>query len=127
GGVYRWQRKGKRPSLWTGMSFAMSGSAFMVGEVLRKLLILLAVTAVLPCGTAHAAGEGEITVLASGAASPVDSSGLPIAFIGAQEIERVQGGDIVRILERIPGVTLSRNGGIGSFTGMRVRGANAEQ
>ena len=44
-----------------------------------------------------------------------------------KEIADAQGPDLTRVLERLPGVTLSRNGGIGGFTGLRVRGADAEQ
>jgi len=68
-----------------------------------------------------------IMVVASGSSEMITSTGQPVSIIGAEEIEQVQGGDLARVLERLPGVTLSRNGGVGNFTGLRVRGAEAEQ
>ena len=68
-----------------------------------------------------------ITVLATGSKLPIDQAGQPISVIGSQEIASVQGPDITRVLERLPGVTLTRNGGIGSTTSLFVRGANSQQ
>lgn len=106
-----------------------------------KLLVLLSSIALPMPALAQDAGEpdletistGEtirdtaITVVASGAREMLGATGQQVSVIGEDEIERVQGPDIVRVLERVPGVTLSRNGGPGSFTGVRVRGAEAEQ
>lgn len=69
----------------------------------------------------------EITVVASGNESRVDRSGQPITVITRSEIASVQGADITRVLERVPGVTLTRNGGPGAFTAVRLRGSDAEQ
>jgi vitamin B12 transporter len=71
--------------------------------------------------------ETTITVTATGTRTEVEDTGQPVTVIGAAEIESVQGHDITRVLERAPGVTLSRNGPPGAFTGVRVRGAEAEQ
>lgn len=68
-----------------------------------------------------------ITVVATGLEEPAFDLGQSISIVGTDEIEAVQGPDMTRVLERLPGVTFSRNGGLGSFTGLRVRGANAEQ
>lgn len=68
-----------------------------------------------------------ITVVATGQPDRIDDSGQSISVIGFDEIKSIQGPDLTRVLERLPGVTLSRNGGPGNFTGMRVRGADAEQ
>jgi vitamin B12 transporter len=88
---------------------------------------------------AYAQGEGEflaatdilrdnrITVVATGDRLPVDQAGQPVSVIARDEIDRIQGADITRVLERAPGVTISRNGGVGGFTAVRVRGADAEQ
>ena len=69
----------------------------------------------------------EITVLASGQPTRLDTTGQPISVLTSADIEAVQGADFTRLAERIPGVTLSRNGGAGSFTALRVRGAEADQ
>mgnify|MGYP000550077787 CR=1 FL=1 len=34
---------------------------------------------------------------------------------------------LARVLERVPGLTFTRNGGMGGFTGVRLRGAESEQ
>nr|WP_237438279.1 TonB-dependent receptor [Alteraurantiacibacter buctensis] len=54
-------------------------------------------------------------------------NGVAVSVFDRADIEAVQGADLTRLLERAPGVVLSRNGGTGSFTALRVRGAEAEQ
>ncbi len=71
--------------------------------------------------------QKQITVTATGNRSEVEDTGQAVTIIGRDEIEQVQGGDFTRVLERAPGVAISRNGGVGGFTGVRVRGAEAEQ
>ena len=71
--------------------------------------------------------EEQITVTATGSRSEVEDTGQAVTVIGREEIEQVQGPDLTRVLERAPGVAFSRNGGVGAFTGVRVRGAEAEQ
>lgn len=77
-------------------------------------------------------GEGrvpdtEITVTAYGIPTRIDDTGQSVTVIGQEEIQSVQGADIVRVLERAPGITITRNGGIGSATSVRIRGSQAEQ
>ncbi len=76
---------------------------------------------------AHRLRETFITVVASGMTERITATGQPVSIIGKDEIDTVQGPDLTRILQRAPGVTISRNGGVGGFTGVRVRGAEAEQ
>ncbi len=71
--------------------------------------------------------ETNIVVTASGTNSRINNSGHAISIIGEEEIQRVQSQDITTILERVPGVTTTRNGPIGGFTGVRIRGSEAEQ
>ncbi|MFB0611056.1 TonB-dependent receptor plug domain-containing protein [Aurantiacibacter poecillastricola] len=71
--------------------------------------------------------EETITVTATGTRIELEDTGQAITVIGEDEIEAVQGADLTRLLERAPGVVTTRNGGAGSFTGVRVRGAEAEQ
>lgn len=70
---------------------------------------------------------GVTTITVTGTPIETEDTGQPVSIIAREEIEQVQGDDITRILQRVPGVTVSRNGGIGSFTGVRVRGAESEQ
>jgi vitamin B12 transporter len=71
--------------------------------------------------------ETSITVTATGTRSEVEDTGQAVTVIGQSEIEAVQGHDVTRVLTRAPGVTFARNGPAGAFTGVRVRGAEAEQ
>ncbi|MBO0749825.1 MAG: TonB-dependent receptor [Porphyrobacter sp.] len=68
-----------------------------------------------------------MTVTATGVPGELETTGLPVTVIGRDEIDAVQGADLMRVLTRAPGVSFSRNGAPGSFTGLRVRGAEAEQ
>ena len=68
-----------------------------------------------------------ITVVATGQPSRIDQNGQSVSVIGAAEIAAIQGPDLTRVLERLPGIAISRNGSLGGFTAVRVRGADAEQ
>ena len=71
--------------------------------------------------------ETQITVTATGTRIELEDTGQPVTVIGEEEIESVQGADLTRVLERVPGLVFSRNGGPGAVTGVRVRGAQGEQ
>jgi vitamin B12 transporter len=71
--------------------------------------------------------EAMITVTATGSRIEVEDTGQSVSVIDLAEIVEVQGADVARVLRRLPGVSISSNGGLGSFTGLRVRGAEAEQ
>lgn len=69
----------------------------------------------------------EITVVATGSKTLIADTGQSISVVDRAEIAELQGPDLTRVLERLPGVTYTRNGDQGGFTGVRVRGADAEQ
>lgn len=69
----------------------------------------------------------QITVVATGSPQRIDQTGQPITVLTAADLARLQGPDITRALEQVPGLTLSRNGGPGAFTGVRLRGSDSEQ
>lgn len=90
----------------------------------------------LPAGEQEPAGEvliadevlnEAITVTATGLSESLFNTGQPVIVIGEAEIESVQGADIARVLARAPAVAVIRNGPLGSFTGVSVRGAASEQ
>jgi vitamin B12 transporter len=93
---------------------------------MRKFLFILGSVCV-ASPLAAQDGETSITVTATGARGNVTDTGQSITVIGEDEIDAVQGADLTRVLRRAPGVTITRNGPPGSFTGVRVRGASAEQ
>lgn len=68
-----------------------------------------------------------ITVLATGHALPIVASGQPVGVYEAADLARVQGVDLTRTLERVPGLGWTRNGGPGGYTAVHLRGSGAEQ
>lgn len=80
-----------------------------------------------PITTGYSGSESSITVLANGARERLDWTGESISVFDREAMDAVQGPDLARLLERAPGVSLSRNGGPGNFTAVRVRGAEGEQ
>lgn len=71
--------------------------------------------------------DTQITVTATGLRENIGNTGQSVTLIAQDEIERVQGADITRVLQRAPAVSFTRNGPLGSFTGVSVRGAASEQ
>lgn len=76
---------------------------------------------------ADAASNDVITVTATGVSTRIAESGQSIAVVTADALAAVQGADLTRALEVLPGVSITRNGGLGSQTSLFVRGANSEQ
>ncbi|KLE33571.1 TonB-dependent receptor [Aurantiacibacter gangjinensis] len=72
-------------------------------------------------------GEDTITVTATGTRGNVDATGQAVTVIVAEEIDAMQGADLTRVLERAPGVSATRTGGVGAQTAVRIRGAVGEQ
>ena len=105
----------------------------------RYLYLLGGAAAAVPAVAQDAAPDGgetvvaerlnddRITVTATGFATDVANTGQAVTVIGQDEIERIQGADIARVLARAPAVSIIRNGPLGSFTGVSVRGAASEQ
>lgn len=137
GGVYR-------NAAWTceiAQALGHERRSFKVEEICMKYLFLLSCSLCLAIpAQAQEAGEENnaivlthsirdefITVVATGRSEYVNTSGQSISVIGTAEIEQVQGPDLARLLERLPGVTLARSGPLGSQTSLFVRGAGSEQ
>ena len=76
---------------------------------------------------AYTLEEEAVTVTVTGNPSEVEDTGQPVTVIGTEEIADIQGPDLARVLQRSPGVTINRNGGLGSTTGVSVRGAASDQ
>ena len=71
--------------------------------------------------------DDEITVTATGLWQRRDKIGQSISVITTDDLQAIQGPDLTRALERLPGVSFARSGGLGSQTSLFVRGANSEQ
>jgi len=69
----------------------------------------------------------DVVVTATGVPQPAEQIGQAITVIERPEIERRQTISIADLLATTPGITVTRNGGFGGLTGVRIRGAEAEQ
>lgn len=122
----------------------MNDTSFMTGVLRVKYLYLLTCSLVLATPAlaeeaapkhdgskvitlAHPVGDDYITVLGTGWRDRIVDSGQSISIVGPDEIAAVQGPDITRVLERLPGVSLARSGPLGSQTSLFLRGANSQQ
>ncbi len=119
----------------------MNGSSFMLEGIRVKYLFFLCYSvlasspALAQCRdadpdcivVADPIRDDLITVVATGAAQRVSYSGQSISIISADEIAAIQGPDLTRVLERLPGVALALSGPFGSQTSLFVRGANSQQ
>ena len=66
-----------------------------------------------------------VTSLATGSALAVDKLAQPVTVLTADELNRIGGADVTRVLADIPGATWERYGAAGAFTGVHLRGASA--
>lgn len=143
GGVYR---NAAEDPQWCG-PFRHERQSFMTGVLRVKYLFLLgcSLTIAAPAlaqevqeaGVAddgskviiltHPIREDYITVLGTGWRDRIVTSGQSVSIVGPDEIAAVQGPDLTRVLERLPGVSLARSGPLGSQTSLFVRGANSQQ
>lgn len=69
----------------------------------------------------------DVIVTATRSAQPADRVGQSVTVLTAETIEASQTVGVADLLIRTPGVSLSRNGGIGSATSVRIRGAETDQ
>ncbi|WP_170004556.1 TonB-dependent receptor plug domain-containing protein [Pseudopontixanthobacter vadosimaris] len=104
----------------------------------NSLYILLSASAIavaapalaqdLPTGAEHGGSTAEeLIVIGTGLPDAADRTGQAITVLDEEVLDSIQSPDLSRALRRLPGVTLTRNGGLGGFTGVRVRGSAAEQ
>jgi vitamin B12 transporter len=74
-----------------------------------------------------AASADEIVVTSARAPQSAAETGQAVTVIDRDLIEQRQTVVVSDLLAQTPGVAVSRNGGVGGFTGLRLRGAEAEQ
>jgi vitamin B12 transporter len=94
---------------------------------MKKYLLALSASLIAATPALAEQADPQITVIATGSATRIDRTGQPVTIITSADLNRIQGQDITRALESVPGLTLTRNGGPGAFTGVRLRGAESEQ
>lgn len=71
--------------------------------------------------------DDAIIVTANRTARAKSQVGESVTVIAQQEIINRQPSEVLDLLRTVPGVTFSRNGGIGTVTGVSIRGAQADQ
>jgi vitamin B12 transporter len=69
----------------------------------------------------------DIVVTASGVDQDADTTGQAVTVIDRATIEQRQTISVADLLATTPGVTVSRNGGVGTLTAVRLRGAEGDQ
>ncbi|HEX2115205.1 MAG TPA: TonB-dependent receptor [Alphaproteobacteria bacterium] len=82
-------------------------------------------------GTSSAVGQGarapETVVTATRLPTPVDRIGSAITVITEEQIRERQITSVADVLRAVPGISMSRLGGAGTQTQVRIRGAEANQ
>jgi vitamin B12 transporter len=73
------------------------------------------------------AGEGVIVVTANRAPQPIERVGQSVTIVDSAEIARRQTQTVSDILRTVPGVSIARNGGVGTATSVFIRGAESDQ
>jgi vitamin B12 transporter len=76
---------------------------------------------------ADEATDETIIVTANRGETPVSQVGQSVTVITEDEIETRQTVAVVDLLRNVPGVTFSRNGGVGTSTSVNIRGADGDQ
>jgi vitamin B12 transporter len=94
--------------------------------LLVSLLPLLAQAAAVDAALSEPARD-DITVTATRSDQPLGEVGQAVTLIDRALILERQTVGVSDLLVQTPGVTATRNGGRGGFTGVRIRGAEAEQ
>lgn len=85
------------------------------------------------CAVASADPAAETTELenvvisATRIEQPIDTVGSSITLLAPDQIRDSQKTSVADVLVTTPGVTLSRNGGLGTTTSVRIRGAEGDQ
>lgn len=93
-------------------------------QILKALAVF---AAAIPVATAQAGDAGEILVSAARGSVPADRLAASLTVLDKVDIDRA--GDLLLsdLLLRTPGISLSRNGGFGTATSLRIRGAESDQ
>jgi len=78
-------------------------------------------------GPVSAAWVGEVVITANRSPERVERVGQAVTLVDQADIQRSQAVVMSDLLSRLPGVSVTRNGGYGGITAVRIRGAEAGQ
>ena len=95
---------------------------------LTVLLPALLATAII-CSSlqAHATEMSEVVVTATRTEQPVDRIGQSVTVLTDEALTRRQSNTVSDALRSVPGLSVTRNGGVGQTTSVFIRGADSEQ
>lgn len=95
------------------------------------LAVSLALNPALPASAADDSDSGDsvdsVVVTANRFEQPVSRVGDSVTVVTAQEVRHSQKTAVSDLLAMTPGVTVTRNGGLGGTTQLRIRGADTDQ
>jgi vitamin B12 transporter len=117
--------EGRRTTDTIGASAPARGSVPMKKSA--YLLAACAAAMAAPAAAQEPVSLGEVIVTASGVEQDVDTTGQAVTVIDRATIEQRQTLALSDLLATTPGVTVSRNGGMGTVTSVRIRGAEGDQ
>lgn len=100
----------------------------MKSRIFKTTLSLTALVAATPAiAQESTADSADATITVIGSPLHSDQSNASVSIIDTADITRAQNGAAADLITRLPGVNATQNGGLGGFTGIRIRGAEAEQ
>ncbi len=115
---------------------ALSARARRSGRALAALLLCGLSTAAIAQSADSAANDGDVVmtdlrveqaITVIGASQNVDDAAGSVAVLSRADLQQSQSVTVADALTRLPGVSVTRNGSAGSFTSLRIRGADAAQ
>jgi len=109
-----------RPELYLGAAAA----ALLLASTVAPTVVRAAEA---PAPAADASQLTDVIVTANRSAQAADRVGQSVTVLTAETITSSQAVSVADLLARTPGVSLSRNGGIGASTALRIRGAESDQ
>ena len=92
----------------------------------KSTLSLVAVAAASPASAQDADPDGS-TITVVGDLLGADQSNASVSVIDAAAIRRAQNGTAADLIARLPGVSITQYGTLGSVSNVRIRGAEGEQ
>jgi vitamin B12 transporter len=99
-------------------------------HIFKTILLTATILSPVVISAAAHAEEGKdktIIVTANRGEKPASEVGQSVTVITADDIETRQTVAVADLLRSVPGVTFSRNGGLGTTTSVNIRGADGDQ
>jgi vitamin B12 transporter len=96
-------------------------------HLINRLTVACAASAAFTLASATAQADDTVVVTATRTEQPLSEVGQTVSVIEAATIVRRQSDTVVDLLRNVPGVAITRNGGIGTTTSVFIRGAESDQ